>query len=231
MNEFKFRHELKFVCTEYELNLIEQRIKNVCSKDLHAGIDGKYSIRSLYFDTYNDEYYLENKMGIDCRKKYRIRIYNGSTEAIKLECKYAYRGMKAKEVCNISIAQYYDILDNNPTVIQNDEQKLLETFVIEKNMKLLKPKIIVEYERTPYIYRAGNVRVTFDRNIMSSTDIEHFTNGDLSRRNIMPEGVHLLEVKYDDFLPSTILKLITAEQMLRKTSFSKYMLCRDYNNR
>lgn len=231
MNEFKFRHELKFVCTEYELNLIEQRIKNVCSKDLYVGIDGKYSIRSLYFDTYNDEYYLENKMGIDDRKKYRIRIYNGNTEVIKLECKHTYRGMKAKEVCNISISQYYDILDNNKIFIQNDEQKLLETFAIEKNIKLLKPKIIVEYERTPYIYIAGNVRVTFDRNITSSTDIEHFQSGDLSRRNIMPEGIHVLEVKYDEFLPSALLELITAEQKLHKTSFSKYMLCRDYSNR
>ena len=231
MDEFNFRHELKFVCTEYEMNLIEERIKNVCSKDLHVGIDGKYSIRSLYFDTYNDEYYFENKMGTDCRKKYRIRIYNGSTDIIKLECKYAFRGMKAKEVCNITTSQYKDILDNNQMYIQSDEQTLLHAFIVEKKTKLLKPKIVVEYERTPYIYRAGNVRVTFDRNITSSTNVNNFLNGKLSQRNIMPEGIHVLEVKYDDFIPSVLLELIASEQNLRRTSFSKYMLCREYNNR
>lgn len=40
--------------------------------------------------------------------------------------------------------------------------------------RLLPPKVIVEYDRVPYIYPQGNVRITLDENIRSSSRVELF---------------------------------------------------------
>lgn len=231
MDALKYRHELKFVCMERDLCLIEKRIQNICHLDSHVGPNGTYVIRSLYFDTYDDKYYNENKMGIDERKKYRIRIYDGSSDIIKLECKHSLRGMKAKQVCSLAKIQFEEILSGKNISNIESNQKLLKQFVADKQMEMLVPKIIVEYTRTPYVYMIGNVRITLDRNIRSAMSVENFFDGNLLRRSIMPENKHVLEIKYDEAMPTTILELVTEGYNLRKTSFSKYMLCRDYNIR
>ena len=47
-----YRHELKYVVTAAELALLENRIKGLVRPDAHAGADGMYHIRSLYFDDF-----------------------------------------------------------------------------------------------------------------------------------------------------------------------------------
>lgn len=107
-------------------------------------------------------------------------------------------------------------------------QEILKQFWAEKRMTLLTPKVIVEYIRAPYVYAAGNVRVTFDRNIRSSTNISHFLDKEIAGRGIMPAGKQLLEVKYDQVLPNAVMEVLKAGQALSPTSFSKYVLCRKY---
>ena len=107
-------------------------------------------------------------------------------------------------------------------------QKLAARFLLEKNLYLLTPKIIVEYRRTPYVYAAGNVRITFDRAIRASSRTDRFLGPNTTYRNILPENMHVLEVKDDEFIPAAILELAAAGRSLRRTSFSKYALCRDY---
>ena len=91
----------------------------------------------------------------------------------------------------------------------------------------LKPKVIVEYDRIPYVERLGNVRVTLDQNISSSGDLDGFFREHIRKRPILPAGQHILEVKYDEFLPDAI-RCNLQLQNLRQTSFSKYYLCRKY---
>ena len=90
------------------------------------------------------------------------------------------------------------------------------------------PKIIVEYERTPYVYKNGNVRITLDRNITSSSQINKFFCTDAPKRPILPNGMQLLEVKYDEYLPDHIFHALMLDNMQR-TNFSKYYLCRKYS--
>ena len=95
------------------------------------------------------------------------------------------------------------------------------------DIRLLRPAVIVEYERIPYIYPNGNVRVTFDLNVSSSCDWTHFWNDDLAKRPIMPAGMHLMEVKFDEFLPDFIYHNLNLGT-LSQTAYSKYYLCRKY---
>jgi len=90
------------------------------------------------------------------------------------------------------------------------------------------PKVIVEYERTPYVYKNGNVRITFDRNISSSGQVDQFFNAEAKKRPILPAGMQLLEVKYDEYLPDPIYHALMLDNWQR-TNFSKYYLCRKYS--
>lgn len=229
--EEQYRHELKFLCGEGQLRLLEERIRHICPPDRHAGEDGRYTIRSLYFDTCDDRCFYENEAGVDHREKYRIRIYNGNTDVIHLERKETLHGLKRKEICLLSLRQCRRLLDRIPVTGPMPEQDLLRRFLVEQRMQLLMPKVIVEYIRTPYVYAAGNVRITFDRNIRSSAETGRFLEPQVSGRCVMAQDCHILEVKYDEGLPGAVRELLTAGQNLSSTSFSKYYLCRKYSMR
>lgn len=223
-----YRHEWKFFCSETELQMIENKIKHICMKDPHTGPEGVYRIRSMYFDTHDSRCYGENVAGTDGREKYRIRIYNGSDAVIKLERKGSVRDRKYKDSCGITRNQCEQMLQGHPVTNVLPGQEVLREFLAERSMELLKPWVIVEYVRTPYIYPAGNVRITFDRYITSSNSMDFFERN-IPGRGILPEHMHLLEVKYDEVLPAAILELLNGTGSLSRTSFSKYALCRKYS--
>lgn len=247
MDHKSYRNELKFLCTEQDLYLIENKIRHICRPDIHTGTEGTYSVKSLYFDTYDDRCYFENQAGADNRRKYRIRIYNNQPDVIKLECKYSCHGKKAKESCNITGQQCEALTGSSYrgrtfqgasfagcSGMEGKEwgaQGLLQRFLLEKELEQLVPKVIVDYRRTPYVYAAGNVRITFDRTIRSSYRTDHFLVRDEMFRSILPEDVHILEVKYDEFIPAAIRELTATGRKLHRISFSKYALCREYSVR
>ena len=92
----------------------------------------------------------------------------------------------------------------------------------------MSPKVIVEYDRIPYICDEGNVRVTLDKNIRSASAAEDFWETTLCTRPILPKGQQLLEVKFDEFLPDYIYQAMQLDD-LRQTAFSKYYLCRKFS--
>lgn len=94
--------------------------------------------------------------------------------------------------------------------------------------RLMRPKVIVEYDRTPFVEKLGNTRVTFDRNIRSSDAVQSFLEKRIPGRPIMPAGRQILEVKYDEFLPDYLCRNLQLSR-LRQTTFSKYYLCRRYS--
>ncbi len=223
-----WRHELKFICTMPQMKIVESRIKPLLKPDPHAGKNGMYSIRSVYFDDEWDTCYCENADGTDPREKFRIRIYDGSDGRITLELKQKLRGMTRKLSCPLSREQCSAALRGELPEGWADAAPVLRKFAAEQRDRNLSAKCIVEYDRTPYIYRPGNVRITLDENIRSSHQAERFLMGDFIRRPVMAAGEHVLEVKYDDFLPDPIRQVLQLDT-LRRTSFSKYYICRHYS--
>ena len=221
-----YRNELKYVCSEGELQIIYARIRHLCRPDPHAGPSGIYNIRSIYFDDLDDRCFFENENGTDPREKFRIRIYNASDRRITLECKRKERTMTNKTSCPLTREQFDRILDGKLPASEADSE-LLRKFCAQQAQTGLEPKVIVAYERTPFVYPAGNVRITFDRNIGSTTDIAGFFDSYLPQRPVMPTGKHILEVKYDEFLPDFLYEIMNLGS-LRQTTFSKYYLCRKF---
>ncbi len=221
-----FRNELKYLCTETQLQMIQARIRLLCPPDMHADRDGIYHIRSIYFDDPQNRCYYENENGIDPREKFRIRIYNASDRKITLECKRKERSMTQKRSCPLSMEQYRKIMDGSLSE-QDLDSGLLREFYVHMTRDKFRPKVIAAYDRTPFVYSAGNVRITFDRNIGSSTDFDHFFDPQLSMRPILPVGKHVLEVKFDGFLPNFLYSAMDLGS-LQQTAFSKFYLCRKF---
>lgn len=226
MDNKKFRHEFKYVCTDGQFACLKARLTGVMKYDSHADSNGCYNVRSIYFDDINDTYYYENENGVDPRKKYRIRIYNSSDSIIDLECKSKIRGMTNKESAHISRDFLDEILSGKRIENKDFGKPVLNSFIDAYNNQMLRHKVIVDYERTVFVCPVGNVRITFDRNISSSVDYEHFFNEVLIKRPVMETGKHILEVKYDALLPDYIYKAVELEN-LQRTTFSKYYLCRN----
>lgn len=223
----KYRHELKYICNEMELSVIESRIQPFMHLDKNATENGAYSIRSLYFEDYYNTCFKENEAGTDPREKFRIRIYNGSTKKIALELKKKERGKTLKKSCPLTIEQCKLLMKGTMLPLSNQYDETLQKLNLLMRTRLMKPSIIVEYDRVPYVYKEGNVRVTLDRNISSSIYVSDFLNERIRKRPIMRAGQHILEVKYDEFIPDYIARNMEIST-LKQTAFSKFYLCRIY---
>lgn len=224
----KFRHEFKYVCTESKIVMMQQRISGIMPLDKHVGEQGQYTVRNIYFDDVYNTCYFDNLDGNDLREKFRIRIYNQNPDRIRLEIKRKERSKTEKHSCALTLEQCYNLMNGNMMHFSQNDDFVLKRLLMLMKTRHMTPKIIVEYERIPYVYAHGNVRVTFDKNISSSSDIGGFLNNNIHKRPIMPVGHHVLEVKYDEYLPDFISSALQIENH-QQTAFSKYSLCRKYN--
>lgn len=226
-NNVRFRHEFKYLCTSAQIEIIKMRMRPIVRPDPHTGPSGMYTIRSVYFDDYDNRCFYENENGTDPREKFRIRIYNASDKRISLECKRKERGKTLKTACRITKEQCVALMSGKGIQDFSDLPPLLRRFntmVLEGQMH---PVVIVEYDRMPFVYKVGNVRITLDLNVRSSSDMKNFFSKDLRTRPIFPKGTQLLEVKYDELLPGFISDELQLGA-LQYTAFSKYYLCRKY---
>lgn len=227
-----WRHEYKYFSPENLLKIIQARVQSVLSLDPHTGEQGYYNIRSMYFDDLYNTCYKENEDGTDPREKFRIRIYNNSPDRISLELKQRRMGKCYKMSTPVSKERVELLAQgkfSSPVLrAGNEDSFLYKKFYSQILYRGLRPVNVVCYDRVPYIYKTGNVRITFDRNIRSGRNFSLFFNDNMPLRSILPAGTNLLEVKFDELLPDYIFELLQTGQ-LQQTSFSKYYLCRKFN--
>ncbi len=226
--EGKFRHEFKYISPEYILSSLEQRMDALMFRDKNAGEDGVYAIRSIYFDDIYNTCYTENENGTDPREKFRIRIYNCSKERITLELKQKVNGMCLKTSCTVPLKTLDLIISGGIPDFTVETPYLLKKLICQMQFRGLHPVEIVAYERTPFIWRDGNVRVTFDRNLRGSSDISGFFDENAPFRSIFAQGTNMMEVKFDELLPDFINEACQTG-LLQWSSFSKYYLCRKFD--
>ena len=221
----ELRHEWKHEISYSDLLTIRQRLSAVAMKDVHA-IDGKYEIRSLYFDTLSDKALREKLDGISRREKFRIRYYNGDTSLIHLEKKSKIGGLGNKQSVVLTAEEAQWIVNGNYDWMMHSERPLVQELYIKMTAEGLRPKTIVDYVREPFVYAPGNVRVTLDYNIRTGLSCVDFLNGECPTVPVAGDPI-ILEVKWDEFLPSVIRDVVQLEN--RKTgAFSKYAACRIY---
>lgn len=221
------RHEEKFLCSEKELFLLESRLRNILHKDKNQQEDS-YSVTSLYLDTQNDRLLAESINGESIRTKYRIRMYNHNSDYLKLERKHKVQQLSEKGSYLVTKDFVKKLYQCNMDFIESNNQIIQEVVILNKT-ELLRPKIIVEYDRSAYISEIGNVRITFDRDVRASNAIEKFIEGKPLFERILPSNKNLMEIKYDGILPGYITRILSIGN-LQRVSFSKYVLCRNLIN-
>ena len=103
---------------------------------------------------------------------------------------------------------------------------LLHELYCKMKYQGLSPKTIVDYTREPFIFDAGNVRVTLDYDIRTGLFVTDFLNPDCLT---IPAGdaAIILEVKWDEYLPDIIRDMVHVPSR-HVTAFSKYAQCRIY---
>ncbi len=224
--DLQYRHEQKYEINYSDYLCIWPRLMAVAEPDRHA-VNGKYTIRSLYFDTPEDKALREKIDGVNMREKFRIRYYNGDTSVIHLEKKSRRNGLGTKFITDLSVEEAQKIVNGDLDWMLESNRPLVQELYCKMRSQSLRPKTIVDYTREPFVYRPGNVRVTFDYDIRTGLHCTDFLNPDCVT---IPAGDKrmIMEVKWDAYLPD-IIRMAVQVPNRRAAAFSKYAQSRIYD--
>lgn len=226
----KLRHELKYYINESVYYTLRERFRYLMKKDENTKHEDGYLISSLYFDDMHHSGMKEKIDGTRFRKKFRIRSYDHNDSLIKLECKIKFDSLISKDSANLTRSEYDSILQGDYGFLAQRSETVCKELFGYNLTKLMAPVNIVEYQREAFVYEEGNVRITFDKNISTSIFGLDMFDEDTIFSNILPPGVMVLEVKFDDFIPKSVLAILQIG-MTEKCAISKYVLCRTKNVR
>ena len=69
----RYRNELKYSIDYSDYLALRQRLRPIMKPDAHVRADGRYTIRSIYFDNFSDKALREKLNGVAKRETFRIR--------------------------------------------------------------------------------------------------------------------------------------------------------------
>ena len=222
----QFRHEVKHEISKADILILRQRLRAIMKPDSHA-VNGKYKIRSLYFDSLDDKALREKLDGVNVREKYRIRLYNNDPSVIHLERKFKHGGLGYKSSAPLTVNEAQAIADGDVKWLSDSKNEVLLGFYTKVCNEGLKARVIVDYTREPFVFTAGNVRVTLDYDIRTGMSCRDFLDPDCVTVPV-ENSPCILEVKWDNFLPDIIRDAVQLDGR-HSTAFSKYAACRMYD--
>ncbi|MCL2698637.1 MAG: polyphosphate polymerase domain-containing protein [Oscillospiraceae bacterium] len=223
------RHEFKYAINSGVYEILRRRCASVMKRDKFSTDDGGYRVTSLYFDDVYGTAYNDKLTGILSRKKFRIRAYNLSPDRINLEVKLKEGSYIKKKSAVLTYDEYKAIIGGElfPSLegcrgAAGWSSGVLQDFRSQK----LKPAVITDYYREAFTADAGNVRITFDKNLQTG-----FGTADMFNASYSPVdrfyNQAVLEIKYDRFLPTYIQELFSGFPLMSEP-VSKYILCANY---
>ena len=221
------RHENKYWINPGDMEALRNRLINVLEHDEHADENGNYFIRSLYFDDIDDSAYYDKVAGNADRDKYRIRIYNLSDEVIFLERKRKIGNLIQKSACRITKDLALKLIEGDPSPLLRTDNPLLKDMYLQMRLKLLRPKVIVDYLREAFVHPAENTRITFDKQLATCPNSIDLFSSNLLMIRPTDDAREILEIKFDNYLPDYITRLISGIPV-EHSAISKYVLCRRF---
>lgn len=219
----QYRHEWKHEITLPDRLVLRQRLRAAAKPDGHAR-DGRYFVRSLYFDNLADKALREKLDGVDRREKFRIRYYDHEVSLIRLEKKSKRSGLGRKVSAPLTAEEAGALAEGRWDWMPASGRDLVLELYSKLKSQGLRPRTIVDYTREAFIYAPGNVRVTLDYDIRTGLQCTDFLNPDCVT---VPAGdaPAILEVKWDAYLPDVIRDAVQLPGR-RTSAFSKYASCR-----
>lgn len=224
-NEKMYRYELKYFISIRDYAVLKGKLSQIMVSDPFAGPDNRYLVRSLYFDDIHDSALHDKLDGVERRKKYRLRLYNHRDNLVKLEKKGKVGQYTLKETERVTRPFCDKILSGDIEFLKDCESPLQSGLYVQMKTMLLRPVVIVDYEREAYVHPLGNVRITFDTKLRTGLLATDLFNPDLPMVDALAPGTVIMEVKFNQFLPQSIRGLLSGVKGERD-SISKYVLCR-----
>ncbi|QGH35688.1 VTC domain-containing protein [Gracilibacillus salitolerans] len=214
------RREQKYLITKQQYEKLIEKTSFFMRPD-KFGVDGKYTVISLYFDSLDHKIYYETKNKLRFRQKLRLRVYdNTDIEGPSFfEVKQKHNNVVNKRRMLLPLSEAYRYLDESKTnvldSIETSNPQVLREIENFRTLYGLQPEMVVSYDRHALhgIDNAG-LRMTFDFNLRCrNTDlrVENGAYGD----NFIDENLGVLEVKVNDSVPlwlTRILQEINCEQ-------------------
>jgi hypothetical protein len=224
------RFEFKYIVSGEVLDRIERELELRMERDRHAGPDGSYPIRSIYFDSDIFHWLAEKKAGLHERYKFRLRTYdltNRYSDPVFLELKgksdvLVYKHRQFLQAAGLGESMTSGMVNLCESIVDADGDipRVGEQFVHDVFRMRLSPSVVVDYRRTAFENSANpDFRVTIDRDVFASR-----AGCDGLPRGIPHElarGYAVLEIKFRYHLPAWFHRLIGECELWRK-SFSKF---------
>jgi hypothetical protein len=217
-----FRKEIKYCIEESDFIRIKDHLLAFMLPDPHADKEsGSYTVRSLYFDSAADNDLHDNLDGVMEKRKIRVRTYDMDSDFALLEykCKSGSDSRKLSLVINKEEAL---LMENGHYEFLLDRSEDLAIFLYDKiTRNVYRPRTVVEYDRTAYLYPVSDVRITFDHHVRGSLSDFGLYDPGTPLYPLLPRESGILEVKYNDFLVSPLQRVLARLDLL-PASNSKY---------
>lgn len=221
-----YRHELKYFIHKRQADELRLFLRDNMRIDPNSDERGSYWIRSLYFDTIDNRDYYDKMIGCDIRKKIRLRVYDISSDIVKLEIKNKYNNCMQKETANISRRDAIKLIEGDCNSLLAYNGITTNKIFAFMHQNYYRPIIIIDYEREAYLYGFHNIRVTLDKNLRAATNTNDIFNKDFSMIPVLNNDVYILEIKYDHMIPVFLLRVLSSFTAI-KSQISKYCLGRN----
>lgn len=219
-----YRKELKYVISLEKVFRIRNRLSSFLDYDTYSNEEG-YIVRSLYFDSINDKDLFDTLYGLNDKHKIRLRIYSVHDQQVKLEWKRK-TGSDSHKVTLLITRENAELMINGDyeflRSMENDQA--LSIYHILKR-EAYSPRTIVEYKRVAYVHPISNIRICFDYQLKASLTPFNFFEENIGVLPILSVDQAVLEVKYDDYLPTLIKEVLSPMDELSQAN-SKYVQAR-----
>ena len=218
------REEKKYLINYIDYKKYSGYFEKVLNQDSHNGSNG-YLVRSLYFDTLNDQDFVNKIDGVEIRHKIRLRIYSTNDDFAVLEHKQKQGDYQKKRSMKVTKEDAYEIINSNYSVLLKYKNEFAIEMYALMSMNCYRPKTIVQYNRKAFVAKENRIRLTFDNKIVATESNFDIFSDRLCFYPALEESMVVFEVKYNGFLLSYI-KDIVNEVNKSNISVSKYCLGR-----
>lgn len=224
MDKKIYRKEYKYVLAERQFKRLEPQLAALLKRDIHCGENG-YTIRSLYFDSLYDRDLFKNVDGLLEKSKLRLRAYLPDPKTFSFECKTKFSGEGTKYSLKLTKEEAMQTAKGNFYYLCSSKDPLAQQFYLKLSAGGYIPRTIVEYDRIAYQYPVSDVRITFDTNIRATASPFGFFDDNPIFFDLTKKGIGVLEIKFNDFLPSPIRRIMNKINSSTRAN-SKYAMAR-----
>lgn len=202
------RQEIKYPISCLEYRRLEARLKACMYQDEHAGKDGAYKVRSLYFDTPSERDRMDVLRGSENRHKIRLRIYSADDRTAKLELKAKNGRFQRKSTLIVTREEAGELIAGRYDCLRGRDSETAEHLYMELIQGAYRPRVMMEYDRTAFYLPSKEIRITFDWNAAANRVNTDLFAEDICWTALRPSSVGVLEVKFNGYLFSYVQNLL-----------------------